>query len=136
MSCSKAGLLFSDDVLRLWLQPVKDDLQSDFTLVADEADCPVVLTPFYVAFFRNVMTIDLIHGAGKSPVCQISLQVAVMVLVIASIPACINSADMLSIPAGFPFCSLHFFTSNWEVILFGVYRAIQYCSISFGLAVV
>ena len=44
VSCSKAGLFFSKDVLCLWLQSVKDGLQHDFTWVADEADCPVVLT--------------------------------------------------------------------------------------------
>ena len=44
VSCSKAGLFFSDDVLCLWLESVKDDLQHDFIRVADEADNPVVLT--------------------------------------------------------------------------------------------
>ena len=44
VSCSKAGLFFSDDVLWLWLESVNDDLQHDFTWVADEADCLVVLT--------------------------------------------------------------------------------------------
>ena len=44
VSCSKAGLFFSDDVLYLWFESIKDDLQHDFTRVADEADCPVVLT--------------------------------------------------------------------------------------------
>ena len=51
VSCSNAGLFVSDDVLCLWLQSVKDDLQHDFTWVADEADCPVVLTQLKVAFF-------------------------------------------------------------------------------------
>ena len=32
VSCSKASLFFSDDVLCLWLESVKDDLQQDFTL--------------------------------------------------------------------------------------------------------
>ena len=87
------------------------------------------------------MTIDWVHGVGQSPVCQILLQIAVTMLVTNSPPACINSAGMLSTPADFPFfevltCSLHFFTKNWEVILFGVHRTIQYCCISFGLAVV
>ena len=44
VSCSQPGLFFSDDVLCLWLESVKDDLQHDFTWVADEADYPVVLT--------------------------------------------------------------------------------------------
>ena len=44
VSCSKASLFFSDDDLCLWLESVKDDLQHDFTWVADEADCPAVLT--------------------------------------------------------------------------------------------
>ena len=36
---SISDLFFSDDVLCLWLEPVKDDLQHDFAWVAD---CPVV----------------------------------------------------------------------------------------------
>ena len=36
--CSKACLFFSDDLLRLWLQSVRYDLQHDFALVTDEAD--------------------------------------------------------------------------------------------------
>ena len=42
LSFSKAGLRFSDDVLRLWHKLVKDDFQHDFASTADEADCPVV----------------------------------------------------------------------------------------------
>ena len=37
-------LFYSYDVLRLWLESVKDDLQPDFNWMADEADCPLVLT--------------------------------------------------------------------------------------------
>ena len=37
VSCLKAGLFFSDGGLCLWLESVKDDLQHDFTWVADEA---------------------------------------------------------------------------------------------------
>ena len=44
VSFSRAGLFFSDNILRLWLEPVKDDLQHDFAWVADEAECPVVST--------------------------------------------------------------------------------------------
>ena len=40
VSFSKASLFCSDAVLRLWLEPVKDD----FAWVADMADCLVVLT--------------------------------------------------------------------------------------------
>ena len=36
-------LCFSDDILRLWIEPVKGVLQHDFAWVADEADCLVVL---------------------------------------------------------------------------------------------
>ena len=43
-SCLKAGLFFSDDVLCLWLESVKDDLQHDFTWTADKAYCAVVFT--------------------------------------------------------------------------------------------
>ena len=85
------------------LESVKDDLQHDFTWVADEADCPVVFTQLWVAFFGSVMTIDWVHGVDQSPVCQILLQIAVMMLVAASPPACINSAGMLSTQADFPF---------------------------------
>ena len=49
------------------------------------------------------MTIDWVHGVGQSPVCQILLQIAVRMLVTASLPACINSAGMLTTPADFPF---------------------------------
>ena len=49
------------------------------------------------------MTIDWVHGVDHSPVCQILLQIAVRMLVTASPPACINSADLLSTPADFPF---------------------------------
>ena len=42
-SCSKACLFFSDDLLRLWLQSVRYDLQHDFAWVTDEGDCSVVL---------------------------------------------------------------------------------------------
>ena len=37
-SCSEACLFLSDDLLRLWLQPVQYDPQIDFAWVADEAD--------------------------------------------------------------------------------------------------
>ena len=93
VSCSKAGLFFSKDVLCLWLQSVKDGLQHDFTWVAD------VRLPF----FGSVMTIDWVQGIGQSPVCQILLQTAARMLVTASPPACINSVGMLSTPADFPF---------------------------------
>ena len=49
-SCSKACLFFSDDLLRLWLQSVRYDLQHDFAWVTDEADCSVVLALLQVAF--------------------------------------------------------------------------------------
>ena len=41
---------FSDDLLRLWLQPVQYDLQHDFALVTDETYCSVVLALLLVAF--------------------------------------------------------------------------------------
>ena len=43
------------------------------------------------------------HGICQSTICQILLQIAVRLLVIASPPTCINSAGMLSTPADFPF---------------------------------
>ena len=49
------------------------------------------------------MTIDWVHGVGQSSVCQILLQISVRMLVTAFLPACINSAGMLSTPADFPF---------------------------------
>ena len=36
-------MFFSDDLLRLWLQSVQNDLQHDFACVADEADRSVLL---------------------------------------------------------------------------------------------
>ena len=48
-SCSEACLFFSDDLLRLWLQPVQYDLQHDFPWVTNEADRSVVRTPLQVA---------------------------------------------------------------------------------------
>ena len=49
-SCSEACLFFSDDLLRLWLQSVKYDLQHDFAWVTNEAYCSVVLALLQVAF--------------------------------------------------------------------------------------
>ena len=69
VSFPKAGLFFSDDVLRLWIEPVKDDLQHDFAWMADEDDCSLVLTQLHVV--GSVTTIDWVHGVGQSPVCQI-----------------------------------------------------------------
>ena len=46
-ACSEACLLFSDNLLRLWLQSGQYDLQHDF---ADEADFSVVLALLQVAF--------------------------------------------------------------------------------------
>ena len=43
-------LLFSSDLLRLWLQSVLYDPQHDFAWVADEADRSVVLALLQVAF--------------------------------------------------------------------------------------
>ena len=37
-SCSEACPLFSNDLLRLWLQSVQYGLQHDYAWVADEAD--------------------------------------------------------------------------------------------------
>ena len=49
-SCSEACLLFSNNLLCLWLQPVQYDLQHDFAWVTDEADRSVVLALLQVAF--------------------------------------------------------------------------------------
>ena len=43
-------LFFGDDLLRLWLQSVKYDLQHDLAWVTDEADCSIVLALLQVAF--------------------------------------------------------------------------------------
>ena len=42
-SCFEACLFFSDDLLRLWLQSVQNDLQNDFAWVYDEAERSVAL---------------------------------------------------------------------------------------------
>ena len=47
---SEVCLLFSDDLLCLWLQSVQHDLQHDFALVTAEADRLVVLALLQVAF--------------------------------------------------------------------------------------
>ena len=47
---SEACLFFSDDLLRLFFQPVKYDLQHDFAWAADEADRSVVLALLQVDF--------------------------------------------------------------------------------------
>ena len=52
-SCSEVCLFFSDDFLHLWLQSVQYDLQHDFALVTDEADCLVVLALLQVAFLEK-----------------------------------------------------------------------------------
>ena len=49
-SCSEDCLFFSDDLLRLSLQPVQYDLQEDFVSVTDEAGRSVVLALLQVAF--------------------------------------------------------------------------------------
>ena len=49
-ACSEACLLFSDNLLRLWLQSVLYDLQRDFAWVTNEADRSVVLALLQVAF--------------------------------------------------------------------------------------
>ena len=43
-------MLFSDDLLCLWLQSLQYDVQHDFTWVTDEADRLVVLALLQVAF--------------------------------------------------------------------------------------
>ena len=50
-SCSEACLFFGNDLLRLWLQSVKYDLQHDFAWVIDEAYCSIVLALLQVAIW-------------------------------------------------------------------------------------
>ena len=52
-ACSEACLLFSDNLLRLWLQSVLYDLQRDFAWVTNEACCSVVLALLQVAFLEE-----------------------------------------------------------------------------------
>ena len=49
-SYSEACLFIGDVLLRLWLQSVQYDLQSDFAWLTDEAYCSVVLVLLQVAF--------------------------------------------------------------------------------------
>ena len=51
------------------------------------------------------MTKHWVHGVGHSPVCQISLQIVVRVVITSCPPAWASSAGMLSVPADFPFFS-------------------------------
>ena len=53
----------------------------------------------------GVITRDWVHVVGHSPVFQILLQIVVRMSVMASAPAWINSAGMLSTPADFPIFS-------------------------------
>ena len=47
------------------LQSVQYDLQHDFARVADEAHRSVVMALLQVAFLRNVMTKDWVHGEAN-----------------------------------------------------------------------
>ena len=49
------------------------------------------------------MTKDWVHGVGRSPVCQILLQIVVREVITSSPPAWTSSAGTLSTPADFPF---------------------------------
>ena len=51
------------------------------------------------------MTKDWVHGVGRSPVCQILLQIVVREVITSSPPAWTSSAGTLSTPADFPFFS-------------------------------
>ena len=51
------------------------------------------------------MTKVWVHGVGRSPVCQILLQIVVRAVITSSPPAWTSSAGMLSTPADFPFFS-------------------------------
>ena len=93
-------MILNDDLFRLRLQSVQHDLMHDFTCMADEADCSIVLA---LPFLGSVMTKDWVHGVG--PVCQILLQIVMSAVITASPPACASSAVMLSTPADFPFFS-------------------------------
>ena len=48
---------------------------------------------------------DWVHGVGRSPVCQILLQIVVRAVITSSPPAWTSSAGMLSTPADFQFFS-------------------------------
>ena len=51
--------VFGDDVLRLCLETVKDDVQHDFVSVADGADCSQVLALLLVSFYRKPSTVSV-----------------------------------------------------------------------------
>ena len=55
VSFLKAGLSFSDDVLRWWLEPVKEDLQHGFAWVADEACSTVSFLKSGLSFSDDVL---------------------------------------------------------------------------------
>ena len=88
--------------------PTQYDLQQDFAWVTDEAYCLVVLALLQVAFLESVMTKDLVHGAGHSPVCQILLQIVVRAVITSSPPAWTSSAGC---------CRLHLTSLSSMIVL-------------------
>ena len=79
-SCSEACLFFSNDLLRLQLQPVQYDLQHDLSLVANEADRSVVLALLQVAFLWKCNDQGL--GQRVCHVCQILSLIVVREVII------------------------------------------------------
>ena len=73
--------------------------------VADKADRSVVLALLQVACLRKCDDQRLVHGVGRSHVCQILLQIVVRAVVTSSVPAWTSPAGMLSTPVDFPFFS-------------------------------
>ena len=100
---SKPHLFFNDDLLCLWLQSVQYDLKHDFVWVTDEADCSVVLALLQVAFLGKCDDEGLVHGVGRSSVCQTLLEIVVTPVITTSPSTWTSSAGMLPTPAGFPF---------------------------------
>ena len=99
-ACSEACLLFSDNLLRLWLQSVLYDLQRDFAWVTNEADRSVVLALLQVTFLGKCN--DQALGPW-GPICHILVRIVVRVVSTSSPPAWTSFAGMLSTPADFPF---------------------------------
>ena len=85
--------------------------------MADEADwqfCHCCWLPFW----RSVMTKDLGHRVGHSPVCQILVQIVTSAVINASPPAWTSSAKMLtSLLHDCTAASLHFFAEDGMIVL-------------------
>ena len=73
------------------------------------------------------MTKDWVHWIGYSPVIHVLLQIVMIAVITASLPAWTSSAGMLSTTADFLcFSSLHFFLKDGVVVPCISLETVQY----------